>query len=186
MSARWITSVLTAGMSRPLSTMLVESSTSYLPSPNSVITRSSSVGASRPCACAVRASGTISASRSAMRGQILDARHDAEHLAAAEPLALDRLAHHQLVERHDERAHRQPIDRRRRDHAHLAHAGQRQLQGARDRRRGQRQHVHVGLQRLQPLLVGDAEMLLLVDDDQAEIGERDRSWRAARGCRRRC
>ena len=86
-----------------------------MPSPNSVITRSSSVGARRPCACAVRASGTISRSRSAMRPQILDARHDAEHLAAAESFALDRLADHHAVERHDEGAHREPIDRRRGD-----------------------------------------------------------------------
>ena len=37
----------------------------------------------------------------------------------------------------------------------------------------QRQHVHFGAQFLQPLLVGDAEMLLLVDHDEAEILERD-------------
>ncbi len=35
------------------------------------------------------------------------------------------------------------------------------------------QHVHIRLERLQPLLVGDAEMLLLVHDQQAEILERD-------------
>ncbi len=69
MSARWMISVLTAGMSSPLSTMLVESKISYLPSPNSVITRSSSVGASRPCAWIIRASGTIWRSRSAMRSR---------------------------------------------------------------------------------------------------------------------
>src|SRR3546814_3352703 len=45
---------------------------------------------------------------------------------------------------------------------------------ARDRRRGQRQHMDIGLQRLQPFLVGDAEFLLLVDDDQAEALERHR------------
>jgi hypothetical protein len=33
--------------------------------------------------------------------------------------------------------------------------------------------MHVGAQLLQPLLVGDAEMLLLVDDQQAEILELD-------------
>ncbi len=48
----------------------------------------------------------------------------------------------------------------------------RQLQRARDRRRRQRQHVHLGAQLLQPLLVADAEMLLLVDHHQAEILER--------------
>ena len=103
--------------------------------------------------------------------QVLDARHDAEHLPATEPLALQRLADHHGVERHDEGAHRQPIDRRRRDQAHLPHAGQRELQGARDRRRGQRQHVHIRLELLQPLLVRHTEMLLLVHHQQAEIGE---------------
>ncbi len=34
--------------------------------------------------------------------------------------------------------------------------------------------MHLGAQLLQPLLMGDAEMLLLVDDDEAEILERDR------------
>ena len=64
--------------------------------------------------------------------------------------------------------------------------GQRHLQRARDRRRGQRQHVDVGAQLLQPLLVLDAEVLLLVDDEQAEVAEPDLLWPAARGCRRRC
>ena len=42
---------------------------------------------------------------------------------------------------------------------------------ARDRRRRQRQDMHLGAQFLQPLLVLDAEMLLLVDNDEAEILE---------------
>ena len=79
---------------------------------------------------------------------------------------------HQRIERRDEGAHRQPVDRRRRDDRQLAHAGQRQLQRARDRRRRQRQHMDLGAQLLQPLLVGDAEMLLLVDDEEAEVLER--------------
>ena len=49
----------------------------------------------------------------------------------------------------------------------------RELQRARDRRRGQRQHVHLGAQLLELLLVGDAEMLLLVDDQQPEVLELD-------------
>src|SRR5208282_4574034 len=40
-------------------------------------------------------------------------------------------------------------------------------------RGGKRQHVHLGAQLLQPLLVADAKMLLLVDDDEAEILEAD-------------
>ena len=91
-------------------------------------------------------------------------------------LAQDRLAHHHRIEGQDEGAHRQPVDRRRGDHAHLAHAGQRQLQGARDRRRGQRQHMDIGLELLQPLLLRHAEMLLLVDDEQAEMAGTDRPW----------
>ena len=37
----------------------------------------------------------------------------------------------------------------------------------------QRQHMHLGAQLLQPFLVADAEMLLLVDDQQPEIPELD-------------
>ena len=59
--------------------------------------------------------------------------------------------------------------------------GERQLQRARDRRRGQRQHMHIGLELLQPLLLRDAEMLLLVDDQQAEMLEA-RSTLASSAC----
>ena len=106
-------------------------------------------------------------------GEVADARADVEALSAAIALAQQRLAHDQRVEGRDEGAHRQPVDRRRGDQRQLAHAGERQLQRARDRRRGERQHVHVGFQLLQPLLVLDAEMLLLVDDQQAEVAELD-------------
>ena len=107
-------------------------------------------------------------------GEILDPRHHVERLSAAIALAQQRLADHQGIVRRDEGAHREPIDRRRGDDREIAHAGQRQLQRARDRRRAQRQHMHLGAQLLQPLLVADAEMLLLVDDQQAEIPELDR------------
>ena len=119
--------------------------------------------------------------------EIGDARHDIEDLTAAVALAHDRLADRHRIVRHHEGAHRQPVDRRRRDDAHLAHPGQRQLQGARDRRRGQRQHMHIGLQLLQLLLLRDAEMLLLVDDQEPEMGEPDilgeQRVRADRRCR---
>ena len=118
-------------------------------------------------------SGTSSRSRSADLVEVLDARADVEGLAAAIVLAQDRLAQdHGIVGQH-EGAHGQAIDRRRRDQAHLAHAGERHLQGARDRRRCQGQHVDVGAQLLQALLLRDAEMLLLVDDEQAERFELD-------------
>ena len=103
--------------------------------------------------------------------EIGDPRRDVEYLAAAVALAHDRLADRHRVIRHHERAHRQPVDRRRSDQAHFAHPRQRQLQGAGDRRRGQRQHMHIGLQLFELLLLRDAEMLLLVDDQQPEMGE---------------
>ena len=54
---------------------------------------------------------------------------------------------------------------------HVADADQRHVQRARDRRRRQRQHVDLAPQLLQPLLVRDAEALLLVDDEQAQVLE---------------
>ena len=147
---------------------------------------SSSPGGIWPCAVATFSSGTCVAQEVADLGEIGDARHDIEALAAAIALAQQRLADHQRIEGRDEGAHRQAVDRRRGDQRQFAHAGQRQLQRARDRRRRQRQHVHVALQLLQPLLVLDAEMLLLVDDQQAEALEGDRACRAAHACRRRC
>ena len=50
---------------------------------------------------------------------------------------------------------------------------QREMQRARDRRRGHRQHIDFLPQPFQPFLVLDAETLLLVDNDQAEIFEVD-------------
>ena len=53
----------------------------------------------------------------------------------------------------------------------VADAQQRQVQRPRDRRRRHRQHVDRRPQLLEPLLVLDAEALLLVDDDQAQVLE---------------
>ena len=101
--------------------------------------------------------------------QIADPRHHIEALAAAVVFAQERLADGHRVELADISADRQPVDRRRADDREIAYAGERELQGARDRRRGQGQHVDIGAQLLQPLLVRDAEMLLFVDDQQPEI-----------------
>ena len=68
-------------------------------------------------------------------GEVGDARHDIERLAAAHPLAQKRLADVERVEGRDEGADREAIDRGRGDHREVADAGQRQLQRARDRRR---------------------------------------------------
>ena len=106
-------------------------------------------------------------------GQVGDAGGDKEALAAAIMLAQQGLAQHHRVPRHDIGAHRQAIDRRGLDDGQLAQTRHRHLQRARDRRRGQRQHVDVGLQRLQPFLVRHAEALFLVDHDEAEALELD-------------
>ena len=105
--------------------------------------------------------------------EVRDARHHIECLAAAVALPQQCLAQDHGVERRHIGAHRQAIDRRRRDQRHLAHARQRELQRARDGRGGQRQDVHVLAELLQPLLVLHAEMLLLVHDQEPEIGELD-------------
>ena len=106
------------------------------------------------------------------RGDVLAPGCGRRNLAAARrararsPRAADR-----VVEAADERADREPVGRRRRDDRELAQPGHRHVQRARDRRRGQRQHVDLRAQLLEPLLVGDAEALLLVDDQQAEVLE---------------
>ena len=107
------------------------------------------------------------------RRQVFDPRHHVKCLAAPIAFAQQRLADHYRIVRRHEGTDRQPIDRRRCNDGEIANTCQRQLQGARDRGCAQCQHVHLGAQLLQALLVADAEMLLLVDDQQPEIPELD-------------
>ena len=100
-------------------------------------------------------------------------RADVEDLAAAIALAQDRLAHHHRVEGQDESTHRQTVHRRGGDDAHLLHACQRQLQRARDGRGGQGEDMDIRPELLEALLVGDTEMLFLVDDQQSQALEGD-------------
>jgi hypothetical protein len=109
-------------------------------------------------------------------GHRLDRRHavvQKEHLPASVELSLDGVAEGRLVELDDGGLDRQPVLRRRLDGAHVARACERHVQRARDRRRGEREHVHRLPQHLEFLLVQHAEALLLVDDHQAEILEAD-------------
>jgi hypothetical protein len=69
----------------------------------------------------------------------------------------------------DEGADRASALRRRFDHGDVAQARERHVQRARDRRRGQAEHVDLEPELAQQLLLRDAEALLLVDDDQAEL-----------------
>ena len=63
--------------------------------------------------------------------------------------------------------------RRRREEAHVADAGGAHVEGARDGRRREREHVDVRRGALDLLLLLDAEALLLVDDQQPEVAKDD-------------
>ena len=104
---------------------------------------------------------------------VVDAVVDEVDLAAAVDLAQDHLADELVAGRGDEGADRQPGLRRGVDHADVADAGQRHVQRARDRRGAHGQHVDLGPQLLEELLLAHAEALLLVDDDQPEVLEAD-------------
>ena len=94
-----------------------------------------------------------------------------EHLAAAIELAQNDFAHQAVFEMRDESANRLAIRRRRLDHRQIANPQHRHMQRARNRRRGQRQHVDQLAHLLHLLFVGDAEAMLLIDDQQAQLGE---------------
>ncbi len=103
----------------------------------------------------------------------LDAVVDEEHLAAAVDLAQDRVGDHLGVVLEDLGMDRQAVARRGLDHAHVAGAGEREVERARDRGRGHRQHVHQLGDLAQLLLLGDAEAVLLVDHHQPQVAVLD-------------
>ena len=100
-----------------------------------------------------------------------DAVVDEVDLAAARELVADRALDHRRIELDDVGLNRQAILRRRLDDRHVADADERHVQRPRNRRRRHRQHVDALAHLLDALLVRDAEPLLLVDDEQAEILE---------------
>ena len=92
-------------------------------------------------------------------------------LAVAPELPQDRLTDHLRVRFDHLRLHRAAIHRRRRQRADIAQAQQAHVQRPRDRRGGHRQYVHRLAQLLEPLLLLDAEPLLLVDHHQPQVLE---------------
>ena len=104
-------------------------------------------------------------------GQVGDARCHEKALPAAIMFAQQRLAQDHWIPWHDVGPHCEAIDRRCLDDREFAQAGHRHLQRARDRRGGQCQHVDIGLECFQPLLVGDAKTLFLVDNDESQAFE---------------
>ena len=98
---------------------------------------------------------------------------DEEHLPAAIELTEDRVADEPGRRLGDPGLDRQAVLRRRLDHRHITDAGQGEVERPRDRRRGQREDVDLAAELLELLLRRDAEALLLVDDDEPEVLERD-------------
>ena len=96
---------------------------------------------------------------------------DVEDLALAHEFASDRGLDLLVLAFADIGQHRVALLGRSRQGRHLTDPGHRHLQGARDRGRRHREHVDVRAQRLERLLVLDAEALLLVDDDEPEVLE---------------
>ena len=90
------------------------------------------------------------------------------------PAALE-LAQHRLADASAQLVAHEGLDgqaalRRGGDHRQVAQALQRHAQRARDRRGRQREHVHLGAQRLHRLLLAHAEAVFLVDDQAGPGG----------------
>ena len=119
----------------------------------------------------MRASGSSSCSFSRRCLDRLDLVVQEVDLAAALELAQHRLADRAAALVAHEGLDRQAPLRRGGDHGQVAQAFERHAERARDRRRGERQHVDLGAHRLDRLLVAHAEAVLLVDDQQAQALE---------------
>jgi hypothetical protein len=102
-----------------------------------------------------------------------DAVVEKENLAAALQLAQDGIADHAIIVTRDIGLDRQPVERRRLDDAQIADSHQRHVQRARDRRSRQADDVDQLAQLFQPLLVGHAETMLLIDNHQSQVLELD-------------
>ena len=100
-----------------------------------------------------------------------DAVVDEVDLAAAFELHLDGGADELLVELGDDGLDGHAVFGRRLDDGHVAQADERHVQRARDGRGGHGEHVDLRAHLLQALFVADAEALLFVDDEEAEVLE---------------
>jgi len=96
-----------------------------------------------------------------------------EDLAAAIQLALNRVANQALVIRGDDGLDGEAVLGRCLDRAHVAGARERQVEGTRNGRRAQGEHVDHVAKLFEPFLVHHAKTLLFVDHHQAEVPERD-------------
>ncbi len=92
-------------------------------------------------------------------------------LPAAPDLAQAGFANRCAIPLRDESLDRQTCGGGRGNQRQIAQSTHRHVQRARDRRRREREHMNVGAQLLQLLLVLDTEAVLLVDDQQAHLLE---------------
>ena len=111
--------------------------------------------------------------QSAIGADVVDAVMDEIDLAVAIELAVNGALDDLAVEAADAGLDRLAVGRRGFEVGDIADAEQAHVQRARNRRGRESQHVDRGAQGLEPLLVFDAESLLLVDDDQSQVFERD-------------
>ena len=165
--------VLALGMSRPLSTIVVDSSRSNLCGDEIDHHRFQLVVGHLGVADPQPHVGHDLPQAVGDQLDVADAVVDEVDLPAAGQLALDRVADQLVVPAGDLRLDGQAILGRRFQVRDVAQADQRHVQRPRDRRGRERQHIDHRPQRLQPLFDIDAEPLLFVDDDQAQVVELD-------------
>ena len=85
-------------------------------------------------------------------------------LPAAQHFTQNCLTDHQCIVLANKRFHRQTPRWRRGDNRQIAHAAHGHVQRTRDWRGGQRQNVHIGAHRFDPLFMPHAEAVLFIDD----------------------
>ena len=105
--------------------------------------------------------------------QVGDAVVDEEHLPVAAHLEVDGVGNDLFVERVHLRLYGIAVGRRRLYDTEVARPHQRELEGAGYGRGSQGEGINVDLHLPQLLLDADAELLLLVDDEQAQVLELD-------------
>ena len=120
---------------------------------------------------AMSSSGTNSASRLRESVDLFDPRRYDKALPATTIFPQQRLAQTDGVEWLDHGSYWLAPRRRGRDHADLGDADERDLEGARYRRRSHRQHVQIVAELPHCLLMAGPKALLLVNNQQAKVVE---------------
>ena len=163
--------VLARGMSRPFSTMVVATRTSASSRMNLSMTRFEFFFAHLAVADDDAGLGDELLDESGERVDGLDAIVDEVDLAVAGELVFDGGADELFVEGGDDGLDGEAVSRGSFDERHVAQADERHVEGARNRSGGERERIYIFAHFLEALFVGDAEALLLVNDEQAEVGE---------------